>query len=149
MLPTSSHRRGRRRRPGSAGPTSTCSASTPTGPIPGIDGLGLVPALDGCKIVALSAEGAILETPGGARQSYRRKAGSAGPGAGVEAGIVTGSGRDAGRHRSPISCPPLLGDFGDHVVIARYPLQQPPAPAVRYITGQLADFCGTPPPIGG
>ena len=39
-----------------------------------IDGLGLVPALDGCKIVALSAEGAILETTGGARQSYRRKA---------------------------------------------------------------------------
>ena len=38
-----------------------------------IDGLGLVPALDGCKIVALSAEGAILETPGGVRQSYRRK----------------------------------------------------------------------------
>ena len=37
-----------------------------------LDGLGLVPALDGCKIVALSAEGAILETPGGARQSYRR-----------------------------------------------------------------------------
>jgi len=39
-----------------------------------IDGLGLVPALDGCKIVALSAEGATLETPGGVRQSYRRKA---------------------------------------------------------------------------
>ena len=38
-----------------------------------IDGLGLVPALDGCKIVALSAEGAILETPAGVRQSYRRK----------------------------------------------------------------------------
>jgi len=30
-----------------------------------IDGLGIVPALDGCKIVALSAEGAILETPAG------------------------------------------------------------------------------------
>ena len=43
-----------------------------------IDGLGLVPALDGCKIVALSAEGAILETPGGVRQSYRRKAGQPG-----------------------------------------------------------------------
>ena len=114
-----------------------------------IDGLGLVPALDGCKIVALSAEGAILETPGGVRQSYRRKAGSAGPGAGVEAGLVTRSGRDAGRHRSPISCPPLLGDFGDHVVIARYPLQQPLAPAGRDIIGQLADFCGTEPPIGG
>jgi len=39
-----------------------------------IDGLGLVPALDGCKIVALSAEGAVLETTGGAPQSYRRKA---------------------------------------------------------------------------
>ena len=38
-----------------------------------LDGLGLVPALDGCKIVGLTAEGAILETPGGARQSYRRK----------------------------------------------------------------------------
>ena len=38
-----------------------------------IDGLGLVPALEGCKIVALSAEGAILETPAGVRQSYRRK----------------------------------------------------------------------------
>jgi hypothetical protein len=32
-----------------------------------------VPALEGCKIVALSAEGAILETPAGVRQSYRRK----------------------------------------------------------------------------
>jgi hypothetical protein len=30
----------------------------PTGPIP-------VPALDGCKIVALNADGATLETPGG------------------------------------------------------------------------------------
>jgi len=38
-----------------------------------IDGLGLVPALGGCKIVELSAESAILETPGGARQSYRRR----------------------------------------------------------------------------
>ena len=40
-----------------------------------IDQLGLVPALDGCKIISLSAESAILETPspGGARQSYRRK----------------------------------------------------------------------------
>ena len=74
---------------------------------------------------------------------------AAGPGAGVEAGLVTRLGRDAGRHRSPISCPPFLGNFGDHVVIARYPLQQPLAPAVRHITGQLADFCGTPPPIGG
>ena len=45
----------------------------PTGPIPGSTDLGLVPALDGCKIVALSADGATLETPGGARQSYRRK----------------------------------------------------------------------------
>ena len=71
----------------------------PDRPYTRIDGLGLVPALDGCKIVALSAEGAILETPGGARQSYRR---SAGAGAGVEAGLVTRSGRDAGRHRSPI-----------------------------------------------
>ena len=43
-----------------------------------IDGLGLVPALDGSKIIALSAEGAILEAPGGARQSYRRKAGRPG-----------------------------------------------------------------------
>jgi hypothetical protein len=50
MLPTSSHAVG-----GGGGP-------------------GLVPALDGCKIVALSAEGAVLETTGGARQSYRRKA---------------------------------------------------------------------------
>jgi len=33
----------------------------------------LVPALDGCKIIALSAEGATLETPAGVRQSYRRK----------------------------------------------------------------------------
>ena len=38
-----------------------------------IDGLGLVPALDGCKIVELSAAGASLEVSGGARQSYRRK----------------------------------------------------------------------------
>jgi len=35
-----------------------------------IDGFGLVPALDGCKIVALSAEGATLETTGGVRQSF-------------------------------------------------------------------------------
>ena len=40
--------------------------------------MGLLPALDGCKIVALSAEGATLETPGGVRQSYRRKAGRPG-----------------------------------------------------------------------
>ena len=43
-----------------------------------LDGLGLLPALDGCTIVALSAEGAGLETTGGARQSYRRKADRAG-----------------------------------------------------------------------
>ena len=43
-----------------------------------IDGLGLVPALDGCKIVELSANVAILQTPGGVRQSYRRKADQAG-----------------------------------------------------------------------
>ena len=45
----------------------------PTDPMPGSTASGLVPALDGCKIVALSAEGATLETPGGVRQSYRRK----------------------------------------------------------------------------
>jgi len=38
-----------------------------------IDGLGLIPALCGCKIVALSAESAILETPDGVRQSYGRR----------------------------------------------------------------------------
>ena len=38
----------------------------------------MVPALDGCKIIALSAEGAALETTGGVRQSYRRKAGRPG-----------------------------------------------------------------------
>ena len=38
-----------------------------------LDGFGLVPALDGCKIVALSANGAVLETPSGVRQSYRRR----------------------------------------------------------------------------
>jgi len=43
-------------------------------PFTRIDGLGLVPALDGCKIVALDADRAILETPGGTRQSYQRKA---------------------------------------------------------------------------
>src|SRR3954453_11443870 len=43
-----------------------------------IDGLGLVPALGGCKIVALTPESAILETPGGVRQSYRRKRDQAG-----------------------------------------------------------------------
>jgi hypothetical protein len=43
-----------------------------------IDGFALVPALDGCKIVELSANVAILETPGGVRQSYRRKIGLAG-----------------------------------------------------------------------
>ena len=49
-----------------------------------LDGMGLVPALDGCKIVALSAAGAILEVPGGARQSYRRN--PAQPGAGWKLG---------------------------------------------------------------
>ena len=73
MLPTSSYRRGPRRQPAAAGPTSTCSALDADRPYTRIDGLGLVPALDGCKIVALSADGATLETPGGARQSYRRK----------------------------------------------------------------------------
>ena len=38
-----------------------------------IDGLGLVPALDGCRIVELNETGAILETANGIRQSYRRK----------------------------------------------------------------------------
>jgi hypothetical protein len=38
-----------------------------------VDQAGLVVLLDGCKIVELSANGAILETPAGARQSYRRK----------------------------------------------------------------------------
>ena len=101
------------------------------------DGLGLVPALDGCKIVTLSAEGAILEMPGGVRQSYRCKLGN-------RAGCWRGSwardplGRDAGRHRSPFSCPPFLGDFGDHVVITRYAMQQPLAPAGRDITSRLA-----------
>jgi len=37
------------------------------------DQAGLVVLLDGRKIVELSAYGAILETPGGTRQSYRRK----------------------------------------------------------------------------
>ena len=71
--PAAVHRRGRRRRLASAGPTSTCSALDADRPYTRIDGLGLVPALEGCKIVALSAEGAILETPAGVRQSYRRK----------------------------------------------------------------------------
>jgi hypothetical protein len=30
-------------------------------------------ALDGCRLVELNEAGAVLETPGGARQSYRRK----------------------------------------------------------------------------
>ena len=38
-----------------------------------IDGLGLVPALDGCRIVALSETGAVLESPSRTRHSYRRK----------------------------------------------------------------------------
>ena len=38
-----------------------------------IDGLGLVPALDGCRIIELNATGAVLESPSGTRQSYRRK----------------------------------------------------------------------------
>ena len=73
MLPISLARRRPWRRPASAGRTSTCSASMPTGPIPGSDGLGLLPLLNSGKIVALDAEGAVLETPGGTRQSYRRK----------------------------------------------------------------------------
>jgi hypothetical protein len=38
-----------------------------------IDGFGLLPVLNGGRIVALTADVAILETPGGARQSYRRQ----------------------------------------------------------------------------
>jgi hypothetical protein len=37
-----------------------------------IDGLGLLPVLNGGRIVALTADVATVETPGGARQSYRR-----------------------------------------------------------------------------
>ena len=38
-----------------------------------VDQAGLIALLDGCKIVELSANGAILEIPGGTRQSFRRK----------------------------------------------------------------------------
>ena len=44
--------------------------------------LGLVPALDGCKIIALTAESVLLETPDGVRQSYCRKPDRVGRGAG-------------------------------------------------------------------
>ena len=64
--------------PTSAGPSLTCSVSMPTDPIPGSTASASFPVLDGCKIVALSAEGALLETSGGVRQSYRRKAGRPG-----------------------------------------------------------------------
>jgi hypothetical protein len=55
-----------------AGPSSTCSASMPAGPMCGSRARP-VPTLDGCKIVPPSAEGAVLETPGGVWQSYRRR----------------------------------------------------------------------------
>ena len=38
-----------------------------------IDRFGLVPALNGCRIVELSSDAATLQTPGGARQSFRRR----------------------------------------------------------------------------
>lgn len=38
-----------------------------------LDGLGLVPGLDGCRIIELSATGAVLDSPSGTRQSYQRK----------------------------------------------------------------------------
>jgi hypothetical protein len=38
-----------------------------------VDGLGLVPALDGCQIVELNATAAVLESASGTRQSYRRR----------------------------------------------------------------------------
>jgi hypothetical protein len=38
-----------------------------------LDGLGLVPALDGCRIIELNATGAVLDSPSGTRQSYQRK----------------------------------------------------------------------------
>ena len=38
-----------------------------------VDGFGLLPVLNGGRIVALTADAATLETPGGARQSYRRQ----------------------------------------------------------------------------
>ncbi len=38
-----------------------------------VDQAGFVVLLDACKIVELSATGAILETPGGTRRSYHRK----------------------------------------------------------------------------
>ena len=44
-----------------------------TRPYTRIDGLGLVPALDGCRIVELSGDVAVIETPGGARQSFQRR----------------------------------------------------------------------------
>ena len=70
---TSSHRRGRRRQPRFGWTDLDLFGVDADRPYTRIDGLGLVPALEGCKIVALSADGATLETPGGARQSYRRK----------------------------------------------------------------------------
>jgi hypothetical protein len=42
-------------------------------PFARIDGFGLVPALDGCRIIELDATGAVLETQNGIRQSYQRK----------------------------------------------------------------------------
>jgi hypothetical protein len=37
-----------------------------------IDGFGLVPLINGSRIVEMTADVAILETPDGVRQSYRR-----------------------------------------------------------------------------
>ena len=42
------------------------------------DALGLVPAADGCRMVELGGDVAVLETPEGARQSFRRRLGRPG-----------------------------------------------------------------------
>jgi hypothetical protein len=70
--PTSSHRRGRQRRRASAGPSSICSASTPTGPIPG--STASAGRFEDRDIGGQRDDAAAVEQrqQGGARQSYRR-----------------------------------------------------------------------------
>ena len=49
-----------------------------TRPYTRTDALGLVPAADGCRMVELGGDVAVLETPEGPRQSFRRRLGRPG-----------------------------------------------------------------------
>jgi len=57
------NRRGRRRQPAAAGPTSTCSALDADRPYTRIDGLGLVPALGRFRFCSLRSRQELIQPP--------------------------------------------------------------------------------------